>query len=368
MTRTAPLTRATILALLLTLAAGAAMTAPASAAACTDGIELRTTKQGSTVRTAAVLCAPGASRRTVARATWRKHGAARRITGVARSGRWVGLGFQERRRSLAGEVRLLDLQSGRTLYRFTGVTRHGGPVRVALGDRGELAWSMDRRLRVRSISADVRTVFRGRIDTLAVEDGRTVRWRSADEFGYHDLRPWPAGECPQRSKFTDVRDVGDVIVSEAVYANRSFSVVRACLKSTGRDRVVVQTRNYAEDATGFIPFGSAGPLLALGRSDSSQYGCNPLELSVLDVRSGRVLRKGTDGTSGYGDCGPTPAAGEPVVVGATGAVAWVHANVLYGLGADEKVAILDRGAITALRVTADGVAWTRDGVERSAAL
>lgn len=383
-TRTTTLTRTAVLALLLTFATGAATPATAGAA-CRDGVELKRKTTSDTVRTTLVRCGEG-GRRTLDRAVWRGRGRSARgaiITDGARRGTSLAIARLRAtgRRAPTGEVRLLSTRSRKIRFRDTRAT---GVADVALAEGGRFAWVLGGRLRLREPSGKVTTLeARGAVD-VTVEDGRTLRWgdpSSATPFTYRDLRPFPAATCPRRGAFKAVQETPEVLITRADYRGDEREwALRACLKATGRDVVVGSGYSREDDSSGPGIAAISGPLVVTTSGEYDRYsGCSDVALRVIDLRTRRTVRRGV--VEDDRECLVEPRKDQALVVTPSGGVAWVSTAldpavtasqpVVRGLRADGTIAVLESPSaspITGLRVQGETVFWTRDGVERSAAL
>jgi hypothetical protein len=77
-------------------------------------------------------------------------------------------------------------------------------------------------------------------------------------------------------------------------------------------------------------------------------------IAVIDLAAGAVRRQAEGCDNGAALPGP----GDPVALTAAGGAAWLREGVLRALGADGRLAELDRGTITDLRSDGDAVVWT----------
>ena len=106
------------------------------------------------------------------------------------------------------------------------------------------------RIIVRAPGGPAEEVDRGRITSLAVEDGVTLRWENAEAgagWRFRDLAPPPVRDgCPARSLYAPLAEGEGILVTRAeydegtdVYGGRvARTVVRACARGSGRDAVV----------------------------------------------------------------------------------------------------------------------------------
>lgn len=367
--------------------------APAAAAeaACVDGVERTSAKRGTVVRTAVVLCGGGVQRRTFTRAVWRggKDERGTRIVDAARRGRTLALATVTagRGKRLVTQVRLVDTRSRKTRFRDRRTGRAFFALidapELALGPRGELAWTLGKTLELRRPSGRVERVKEAtNPSAIAFEDGGTLRWADGEvplQIGLLDLRP-PApgpGGCPRRSAFTPVRETADVLVTAATYTSRgsTLTAYRACLKRAEADMVLGSGYVGDTDSRVMGVPAVAGTLVVVAEQEQDHYGeCEPLEVRVVDLRDGRVIER-SDGR--YGECQPLPPP-EATVVTPSGSVAWVSTvtppsgppqAAVRGIRADGTMAVLAQGGrITGLRADGETVQWTRDGVAEGATL
>lgn len=374
--------------LLLLLVAPAAQAATPCRVSVKRTYEMRTERGKPTVtRTAVVLCDRG-RRRTFERGTYRglgrlSHGT--RILRVARRGRTLAIGRVVKRRgakAATSEVRLIDLRTRKVRFRERA---RGQEAEVVLGARGELAWQMAGRLRVRRASGKVETLRAEGVREVRIEDGRTLRLGDGP-FEYVELRPWPGGTCPRRSAFRPVLASPEVAVTSASYSHGgdSGSAIRACLKATGEDPVIGGGFGYDSGISdGAEVAAVAGARVVLASQGQDRAGCLRLTVQVHDARERRVVREGGRFDA---SCTVAPNRKTRLVVTPSGGTAWIARGPDPGVGGmpgppgtwtfvwalrgDGKITELDRteGAITGLRADGETVLWTRDGVERSAAL
>lgn len=128
------------------------------------------------------------------------------------------------------------------------------------------------------------------------------------------------------------------------------------------------------------PVAATGPLVAVVRQQFDRnFGCEQVEVRVVDLRDGRVARRGA---TPYGEgCDAAPVDGAPVVLTPAGGLAWVatvpaaaapggpRQRAVRALRGDGTIPELDRGTTIAdLRLEGETARWTRDGTEQSAAL
>jgi hypothetical protein len=207
---------------------------------------------------------------------------------------------------------------------------------------------------------------------LAVEDGRTVRWRDLLRYDLHylDVLPLPVVDgCPRRAVFThqdDTLATPDVLVTYSGFDPFDAYIVRACLRETGRDPVV------AQNAEGSITTVAAatGEWILLTHNDATRYDCTNSEAYTLNLRT---LREGRRSKEPADLCDGThaPIVGSSVLTG-HGVPAWVATPrggvpTVFSIAPDGTTLTLDVGtSITDLRVAGNGFAWTTDGIARYA--
>ena len=369
---------------LLTVAALAALPSTA-AAACRDGAHIvRSQPKGSnTVRTAVVVCADGRSRvvrRAVLRNFYPRRGTYLSDAALNRGRLAIGSITFTGHHDARNVVQLQSLRTGRSLFRRA--TREQTnfnfqAVEVVVSDDGDLAWNIDRRLSVRRATGEVERLPVPGGPQLALEDGRTLRWRTSFAYAYFDLRPIPGDGCPRRRRFRPAIDAGGVLVTAATYEADEptmYTVLRACVRGSGRDVVLGTGWAHDDDASLLDVAAASAPFALVTRHAFGKYdGCHEARIATVDLRTGRTVR---EAVSPGGDL-PDPSCpleprlprrGDPSVFTAGGGAAWLRDGVLSGLDGARRVVELDRGAIANLRADGNSVRWTRDGVERSALL
>jgi hypothetical protein len=250
-----------------------------------------------------------------------------------------------------------------------------GAAVVRDGTVSWLATTASNRSRVVIGGASGRTVTAGGPVSLAVEDGRTVRWRDrANDYHYVDVVPVPEVDgCPRRSAFrhqAGTLSTPDILVTYADYDPFGTYPVRACLRATGRDPVVVQN---AEGSVTTVAAAN-GPWILLARDDGTRYSCTDSEAYTLNLRT---LRKGRASRWEADLCDGTHAArlGFSVVT-AHGVPAWISTPrggvpTVFSVAGDRTTVVLGRGAgsgavVSDLRVDGDGFSWVADGVAQHA--
>ena len=256
--------------------------------------------------------------------------------------------------------------------RVVARTGHRPAVEVVTTSGGCVAWLTGRRLLVDRGAGPARELARY-ADGLALEDDRTLRWWESEYVPHFaDLRPWPRGVCPQRSRYKVVADSADVVVTEASYGtDASGQVVRACARATGEDPVIASGYNEVGNGIYVGVVAVRGPWVVLAKFSLSRY--DPCAVSWIYAEDAIAHRRGPVGR--LSGCSPQmPRAGEPIVVTETGAVAWIVRDDIRSAlltGTTNAVVELDTAAPAAITdLVADGttVRWLHDGAPRSADL
>ena len=328
----------------------------------------------------AVLCVRAGGRRVVLR-----HGTAtRRLGGAAASGRrvaWIETRFGKGRRRVVVTVVRVGTDGRPELLRRAVVhrdRRRSAPwLDVAITDRGELAWlepsrrgsSGRKRIVVDVPSAPPRTVATGSVTRLTVEDGFTLRWMDiASELNFRDL-PRPRSGCPKRSRYRTVRENDLVRVTQGLYHGRLIQVLRACVKATGRERLIAQENEGFGSGTWAAVFGLDRHWILLGHQSFDRYdACNGgVDVFPVDPRTRRAGRTASLGWCPEG--APFPAPDAPVAVNDRGVASWLSGEPgdrrLVYAAPGERAAELDRGAIDGLRASGTAIEWSNAGEPRS---
>lgn len=298
-----------------------------AALACTPGsAELERSAQRGVVVTRVVACDAEGRRRTVRRAVSRA-GAGTVVQDVEPSGRavvWSEVTSTATRH--VGRVVRLGIASRRILSRRV-VARSSEPFEVGVGatSDGTMAWLIDRRgedrLVLQSRGAPRRLLLdRGTgLRDMAVHYDATLVWKdAAGGQRYRDVRTRPRPGCAAHRREVVTLDTPDVLLTGTATAHA------ACFRDTGVKIGVYLTSPSTEAR----PAGVDRHWLILTEARAGTGACSGEGVVVIDLRQGgRYLgteRPGCDG----------PRAGQPVRV-------------------DDQGPVLH---------------WTRDGMERSAAL
>jgi hypothetical protein len=164
---------------------------------------------GRILETAVVACDRRSGRSTVLRRAWlfsplRGRSQGRVLEAASAAGRRVAWAERRiRRRVTTGRaaVSVVRRNGTATVLRERRVLRTGrwAELDVALTTRGELAWLAGERLVVEHPGRRPRVAARGEFYGLGVDDDRTLRWSEDGDLRFLDLRPWPAGTCPDGS-------------------------------------------------------------------------------------------------------------------------------------------------------------------------
>lgn len=288
--------------------ASLAVPAAAADAACRDGARVTQTRSEDplVLRSAVYVCASGRER-VVRRGRLRLGGrpvAPRSGTILAdadaRAGRFAIGAVRVRRGGRTGEVELRALRDGRRLFRraWRAPDRpdRAAPDLVLTAD-GDLAWREPRRDRsplfVRRTDGSSELV-RGSIgtSTLAVEDGRTLRWGVGFvPYEFFDVRPVRSlgTGCPVRKRFRTIADDGQVAIRRADYPPYLWTF-RACLRGSRRDVVIGGGLSISEDFADAKPVLVRAPYVVVHDLAFGKYGTEPSTLTRFDLRSGAALR------------------------------------------------------------------------------
>jgi hypothetical protein len=376
------------LALALVIVAAWPADANGSAAPCGDRetrafVAVGRTK--STIRTAAVVCHRG-RRFVVARGVTppghNPHGDF--FTDAAASGRhaiWAVLRTRRARTKGIVTVARLRPDGPRVVRRFVAhrQRRAISDLTVQVTTRGQIAWGNQWGLWVERRRGAARRVAPTTWGPLELEDDRTLRWGYADgEFHYHDIRPWPAGQCPSRERFRTTLVTPEVKVTRAEYGSgrlhdaRGADVLRVCLRATGADPPVAQGYgDLSGNNSGVGVVGVSGPWVVIVQSFTSRYTCGVVEIHPVRAGTGATGRR-----TRFDLCTPaTPTSPAAVAVTERGVPAWLSTDDagsrLYAIGTAGEPVLLDSGdpgTIGDLHPEHTRVAWTHAGEPRSAEL
>jgi hypothetical protein len=328
----------------------------------------------------AVLCVRAGGRRVVLR----RGTATRRLGGAAASGRrvaWIETRFHGGRRRVVVTVVRVAAEGRPKLLRRDTVhrdQRRSAPwLDVAITARGELAWleptsrgsSGRKRIVVDLPSAPPHTAATGSATRLTVEDGFTLRWMDiANGLHFRDL-PRPRTGCPERSRYRVVEENDLVRVTQGLYYGRLIQVLRACVKASGRERVIAQENEGIGSGTWDAVFGLDRHWILLGRQSFDRYDAcaGGVEIFPMDARTRRRGR--TASLRWCPEGAPFPAPDTPVAVTARGIAAWLSGEAgdgrLVYAAPGGRAEELDRGAIAGLEARGTSVDWTNSGAPRS---
>lgn len=330
------------------------------------------------VRTAVVAC-DGGRPLVLRRARWVNDGQRIRGTKIVRvavAGRWLAWGELrvERRRTISAVG--VRRRGEKPHVRVVGSDNRPSWVpelHVVVSSRGEVAWLTDGRVWLARGRGRARLVTRDAGYELRLEDDRTLRWRREIEgVRFFDLRPTRAG-CPRRERYTVVAETPEIVVSRATYEfDLEFDeVIRACVRATGRDRVLAQFISVLDGDSGRV-LAAAGRWVALLKTSFARGDpCAYEEVLIFDARSGARGRRAPI------LCDPGRAPGDPgtTVITRDGIPAWMASDptrsAVITAARDGALVELDSGrpgAITGLVADGATVRWLHDGVPRSAPL
>jgi len=305
----------------------------------------------------------------------RAHGR-REITDVASAGGRLAWGELRRVRGRwAGRVSVARVRGGRAVVGRTRIVVHGKQrprLRVVLTSRGDLAWLAGDRIVAWRRGGSLRAIARRYASGLALEDDRTLRWWTGDYAPhFRDLRPWPRGQCPQRSRFRTIAGNADVVVTERYYGGEyTPQIVRGCVRGHNRDHVLAA--GYNDLGSGhnvYVPALYEDWVVVAVRSFSRYDTCGFTTFYAVDPQS---LFHGRSG--GYSGCDPDDLPHAPLVITETGAVAWIDRDPTGSAlhtGAGGVLITLDTAApdgLSGLVADGTGIRWLHDGAQRAADL
>jgi hypothetical protein len=352
-----------------------------AALACPAQPALVERRGGPVVRTAVVAC-DGRRRVVVRRARLRRTadepGIGRVITDVAGAGAWVAwteIRYRSDRERVT--VHRRRIAGGRMRERRTyGLARRGPRwprVAVVVTTRGEVGWLAGGAVFAsRDVEGRVRIVQGIDASRLRLEDDRTLRWwdHERETWEFHDLRPWPGGGCPVRSRFRVVAESPEVVASEGDYTfmGDPVGIVRACARSTGADPVIARSFVYFASGEQLGVAGVSGAWVVLVRRFERAAGCAGAKIEVVEAVADRYGRGGSPA------CADAPARGAPLTVTANGVPAWIvqdgaGSRLLATVrGEGPSVVQLDAagsGGLTGLAASGTRVSWRHDGEPRA---
>jgi hypothetical protein len=248
-------------------------------------------------------------------------------------------------------------------------------IDVAITSRGDLAWLAPHvqrnryRVTLERVGHRAVVVATGDIDTLGIEDDRTLRIRVFERYRYIEIRPLREPRCGAREQFRPIFETATVLVTRATYGKRRQGMsVRVCRRADGRDPVVATVYDEV-------------PSLDVAGADRDWVVL--VESRCLNPQCAYVVGAFE---AGSGRRGPgarflwppdiedvlIPEPGRLVAVSAGGVAAWV--SVVDGVERlvvprRRRAHVLDSGAPGAIRDLAFAgtrLTWTNDGVPRSA--
>jgi hypothetical protein len=386
--------RRSLVPLSLVVVAAAVVAEPAAAACprlpASSGTKLGVLDRSSGgVRTTTVRVCTGGRRVVLRRAVLRRQLSARRsgvLVGAASAAKrrvaWIEARFGRRSREFVVNVASVSRRGAVRRLTSERVARDRARSLPSLGmvltDDGDLAWLAPTPRGGRVVTWERgerrRTVARTDGSGLLLEDGRTLRWTKLDgTIGFHDLQHRP---CPTRLRFKPVLTGSRVAITQATYSfdggDVVTKVVRGCDLVTRRDLVVEQASEESPNTDDVAVIGVDRTWVLFAREEYARpEPCAQRWVQAVDIATGRRTRRSVLGTPACGPPGvPTPAPGSPLAITESGAAAWIttEAGVSRLLVAVRgEVRELDRAAsITDLRAAGDAVAWTADGVARTA--
>jgi hypothetical protein len=275
------------------------------------------------------------------------------------------------------EVVLARVRDGRVLRRV----RHTAPRRLLLGlasvavtDRGDVAFVVPRDRFSGSVflvraGAAARLVGTAPGQGLRFEDGGTLI-AGEEEAVVVEVRPPPVVDgCPRRRRFRTQLSTPAVLVTEHRTDGSSGitrTELRACLRGSGRDRVVAGAHSAFGNGTAARAVTARGTALLVEIRAVSRYndGCAAAGFDgvTLDAPAGppRQVDSGTCRPVRFADVTST---GSPVVLAPTSD----GVLRLLATAPDGAQRVLDAAPdIRDVRVDGARVSWVRDGLARTA--
>jgi hypothetical protein len=330
-------------------------------AGCTDA-ELVRHVEHHVVRTA-IVCDG-----TVVRRARLVRGQGREITDVAAAGGRVAWG-EIRRDGSRWTGRVTAGRRARDVIH----SRRRPRLQVVLTSRGDVAWLAGERVVAWRRGGSLRAIARHDVTQLALEDDRTLRWRTYEDFvpRFRDLRPWPRGRCPQRARFRTVAENADVVVTLGQYGSEyPVDIVRACVRGRSRDHIVATGYDDVGNGESVSARAVYGHWVVIATSTYDRYnGCSQTLVEAIVVPG---LYRGRSGV--FAGCAAADMPPPSLVVTDGGAVAWITRDATRSAlitGGGTSLITLDAGspnAITGLKVDGRSVRWLHDGEPRAADL
>jgi hypothetical protein len=130
----------------------------------------------------------------------------------------------------------------------------------------------------------------------------TLAWYDGAGYGFYDIRRPGGNDCPRRSAFREIAANDAVVVTEGAYADGERQVLRACVRATGRDRVIAQADNGFGNGDAVSVVGLDRHWVLIERRQFTRYDpCVEYRQRPVDARSGRrgpvtSARRCTDST------------------------------------------------------------------------
>jgi hypothetical protein len=156
-------------------------------------------------------------------------------------------------------------------------------------------------------------------------------------------------------------------VTERGYHYGDLVVLRACMRATGRDRVIA-TAGAFPDVNVVGVSGLYGRWVVLRRfSDYRGDPCYGVGQSTVDARTGRRARTFRDSVCPGEEDPRLVQSDDPLAVTSRGIPAWIAGDRLL-TAAPGGIAEIDRGNLAGLRPNGEAIEWTHDGMPRSALL
>ena len=302
------------------------------------------------------------------------------IGGAAAAGRtvaWIETRFPRGRRvSVVRVMRVGARGRVRPLRRLVVGRDHSdrtSSADVLVTARGELAWLAPRddfrnRIVYDPPRGRPRTVAITAAESLWLEDRITLAWYGDAGYGFHDLRRPAGGGCPRRSAFREIAANDTVVVTEGAYADGERQVLRACVRATGRDRVIAQADNGFGNGNAVYVAGLDRHWVLIERSYFTRYdSCAEYGQRPVDARTGRRGR--ATGAPWCTDDSTLAGTDQQLAVTDRCIAAWTVADGdalrLLAAAPGGGVTELDRGAIAGLGARGTSVDWTNTGAPRS---
>jgi hypothetical protein len=337
------------------------------------GVRVQVTRSGD--RSAVQVCDGRTGRVSVlARARGRRGARGTRVAEADAAGRrvaWTVSRTTRGRTSVVLHAAVVGRRGAREVERrviFSGARSVAGRAgAVAVTTRGDLAWAGGTSTRLQ-VAGSAAVAVGTASDVVAFEDDRTLRWEEGETYRFVDLAPPVVVDgCPRRAHFKPYARSAEILVTRAQYVDPLEiygTVLRVCLRGSGRDLIVDQSAEVSDGAGEFVYVGGlVGRWLVLTHLSGDRYSLT-VRVSLVDAATGEVARTASAVDSGV----IAPVGRTPVVVTDRGVPVWVNgvsrASVIT-IGPDGAFVTLDAstgGPIADLRADGAAVSWTNGGV------